>query len=169
MLHICTSGGDHTKLVLVPPQIQMRRGKMNMDYKQTQKRKKQFNSLYILCIILSLATATKNRQHQLHRYTKLSRFPGGNNGDVTQYIVLISNQEMNNVRKSKTQLRTCGPAGSCHKNFTLSVYTLANCTVFPSCQFFILQSPKPYSVAAVLRLACSVYVTPLCITFSRKF
>ena len=64
-------------------------------------------------------------------------------------------------------------------NYELAV--LLKAKVSPSCQFFILQPPKPYYVrprrfstyktsmaVAVLRLACSVYVTASCITFTRK-
>ena len=49
----------HTHLALVPSQMQMRRGKLNMDYKQMYKQKKQFNSLCVICTTLSLATSTK--------------------------------------------------------------------------------------------------------------
>ena len=49
----------HTRLALVSSQMQMRRGKLNMDYKQMYKQKKQFNSLCVICTTLSLATSTK--------------------------------------------------------------------------------------------------------------
>ena len=65
--------------------------------------------------------------------------------------------------------------------FQSFLHTLANCKVSPSCQFFILRPPKPYSVrpcrfsayttsmaVTVLHLACSLNVTASCITFSRK-
>ena len=58
----------HTNLALVPPQIQMRRSKLNMD-----KRKKQFNSLCIICTTLSCATATKKKNTDT-KETKVSRY-----------------------------------------------------------------------------------------------
>ena len=52
--------GEHrTHLALVPSQMQMRRGKLNMDFKQMYKQKKRFNYLCVICITLSLATSTK--------------------------------------------------------------------------------------------------------------